>query len=84
MVVRTQINRIVRKLPTIPWVWFLLCVVLMLGVLLGSCSVINTNPFVMMGGDEQLLVLLRGEKDGLYQVQYDGRDPAEESCWPPS
>jgi hypothetical protein len=30
-----------------------------------------------MGGDEQLMVLLRGEKDGLYQVQHDGRDPAE-------
>ena len=64
-------------MPTIPRVWFLLCVVLSLGVLLGSCSVFNPDPFIMMGGDEQLLVLLRNEKDGHYQVQYDGRNPAE-------
>jgi hypothetical protein len=52
-------------------------VVLSLGALLGSCSVINPDPFIMMGGDEQLLVLLRSEKDGQYQVQYDGRNPTE-------
>ena len=77
MVVRLPIKRNVGRIPTIPRVWFLLCIVLGLGALLGSCSAINPNPFIMMGGDEQLLVLLRNEKDGHYQVQYDGRNPAE-------
>jgi hypothetical protein len=31
----------------------------------------------MLGGDEQLLVLLRNERDGNYQVRYEGREPAE-------
>ena len=76
MVVRLPIKRNVGRIPTIPRVWFLLCIALSLGALLGSCSAINPNPFIMMGGDEQLLVLLRNEKDGHYQVQYDGRNPA--------
>ena len=42
-----------------------------------SCSAFESDPFVMIGGDEQLLVLLRNEKDGHYQVQYEGRSPAE-------
>ena len=77
MVGRSQKNSNGEKMPTIPRVWFLLCVLLILGVLLGSCSAFNPDPFAMMGGDEQLVVLLRGEKDGHYQVQYVGRNPAE-------
>jgi hypothetical protein len=77
MVSRSQLNSSGRPIPTIPWVWLVLCVLLIISVLLGSCSALNPDPFVMMGGDEQLVVLLRGEKDGLYKVQYDGRSPAE-------
>lgn len=77
MVVRLPRSRKARTMQTIPRVWFLLCVILSLGVMLGSCSSFNPNPFIMMGGDEQLLVLLRNENDGHYQVQYDGRNPAE-------
>lgn len=42
-----------------------------------SCSIVNPTPFVHLGGDEQLLVLLRNEKDGNYQVRYEGREPVE-------
>jgi hypothetical protein len=31
----------------------------------------------MLGGDEQLVVLLRNEKNGNYVVRYEGRNPAE-------
>jgi hypothetical protein len=31
----------------------------------------------MVDGDEQLLVLLRNNKDGNYRVRYEGRDPTE-------
>ncbi len=44
---------------------------------LTACSGFNPDPFVKVGGDEQLLVLLRNEKDGNYQVRYAGRDPIE-------
>lgn len=77
MVGRSQLNSNGGPMPTIPKVWFLLCAFLIMSVFLGSCSALNPDPFVMVGGDEQLVVLLRGEKNGLYQVQYDGRSPAE-------
>ncbi|UCF26598.1 MAG: hypothetical protein JSW42_07980 [Chloroflexota bacterium] len=77
MVARSKIYGDVESKPTIPRVWFLLCAALVFGVLLGSCSVINPDPFIMIGGDEQLVVLLRNEKDGHYQVKYDGLNPAE-------
>ena len=77
MVGRLQQNSNGGSMPTIPRVWFLLCAFLILGVMLGSCSAFNPDPFTMMDGDEQLVVLLRGEKDGHYQAQYDGRNPAE-------
>jgi hypothetical protein len=77
MVGRLHKNSKGNQLPTIPWVWLVLCVLLILLVSLPSCSVFNPDPFVMIGGDEQLVVLLRGEKDGQYQVKYEGRDPTE-------
>lgn len=60
-----------------PLVWMLLSVILLLLVGLASCSMIDPTPFVMVGGDEQLLVLLRNTKDGNYRVRYEGRDPTE-------
>ena len=57
------------------WVPFTAALIL-IGTLI-SCSVVNPTPFVNLGGDEQLLVLLRNEKDGNYQVRYEGRGPAE-------
>jgi len=55
----------------------LLFVILILSVGLASCSMIDPTPFVMVDGDEQLLVLLRNTKDGNYRVRYEGRDPTE-------
>ena len=46
-------------------------------IFLSSCSIINPPSFEMMGGDEQVLVLLRSEEDGTYQVRYEGRDQTE-------
>ncbi len=58
-------------------VWLVISAVLLVLVPLSSCSVVNPDPFAMVGGDEQLLVLLRNEKDGHYQVRYEGRQPSE-------
>jgi hypothetical protein len=52
-------------------------VVLLIGIALSSCSIVDSDPFVMVGGDEELLVLMRNDEDGYYQVRYEGRQPAE-------
>ncbi|HNB52157.1 MAG TPA: hypothetical protein PK530_09455 [Anaerolineales bacterium] len=36
----------------------------------------TANPFTFVSGDEQVTVILRNTKDGEYQVQYTGRQPA--------
>ena len=77
MVVRSQVKKVFEPMATITRVWFLLCIALIMGAVISSCSVTNPTPFVMMGGDEQLVVLLRNDKDGQYQVKYEGRSPAE-------
>lgn len=58
-------------------VWLVISAVVLIGIGVASCSVVNPDPFVMVGGDEQLLVLMRNDKDGYYQVRYEGRQPGE-------
>jgi hypothetical protein len=58
------------------WVGILI-IILVLVFGLTSCSGFNPDPFDMVSGDEQLLVLLRNEKDGNYRVRHVGSDPAE-------
>ena len=58
-------------------VWLVISAVVLVGIGVVSCSVVNPDPFVMVGGDEQLLVLMRNDKDGYYQVRYEGRQPGE-------
>ena len=58
-------------------VWLVISAVVLVGIGLASCSVVNPDPFVMVGGDEQMLVLMRNDKDGYYQVRYEGRQPGE-------
>ncbi len=77
MVLRSRIKKRGNYLSSLPKVWVTLAAVLILGVVVSSCSIVNPIPFVTLGGDEQLLVLLRNEKDGSYQVRYEGREPAE-------
>ena len=77
MVFRSCINwTVIRNSPR-TWLWLVISAALMLIIPLSSCSISNPDPFVMVGGDEQLLVLLRNDKDGHYQVRYEGREPAE-------
>ena len=57
--------------------WIAITGFLLVALGLSSCSLVNPSSFEMMGGDEQVLVLLRNEEDGNYQVRYDGRDQTE-------
>ncbi len=77
MVFRLQEKKSNKKSKHNLWVWIILSLFLILGFGLTSCSIVNPDPFVMVGGDEQLLVLLRNEKDGNYRVRYEGSNPVE-------
>lgn len=59
------------------WSWVISTSFLLITLGLSSCSLINPASFEMMGGDEQVLVLLRNEKDANYQVRYEGRAQTE-------
>ncbi|UCE00151.1 MAG: hypothetical protein JSV42_05375 [Chloroflexota bacterium] len=65
------------KLNSLAWRRGFLAVFLLTIFFLSSCSVINPTPFAMLGGDQELVVLLRNEKDGNYQVRYEGRSATE-------
>ena len=58
-------------------VWLVITAALLIAIALPSCSIVNPEPFVIAGGDEQLLVLMRNDEDGYYQVRYEGQQPAE-------
>jgi P pilus assembly chaperone PapD len=77
MVTRARVTMAAKHIPTKPKIWLFLLVMLILGFSISSCSAINPTPFAMAGGDEQLVVLLRNEKDGHYQVRYEGRNPTQ-------
>lgn len=77
MVLRNRMEKTFLNHSPVAKVWFSFSAVLILIIALTSCSIVNPTPFVILGGDEQLLVLLRSEKDGNYQVRYEGRQPVE-------
>jgi len=77
MVFRSFISRLIIGNFLRTGLWLGISVVLLLSTPLSACSVVNPDPFAMVGGDEQLLVLLRNDKDGHYQVRYEGRQPTE-------
>jgi hypothetical protein len=58
-------------------VWLVIIAALLIAIALLSCSIVDPDPFVISGGDEQLLVLMRNDEDGYYQVRYEGQQPAE-------
>ena len=77
MVFRTFSRKSVNGMSSWRSVGLMFTAALLIGIALSSCSIANPDPFVMVGGDEQLLVLMRNDKDGFYQVRYEGNKPAE-------
>jgi hypothetical protein len=72
-----QVTKIFEKVSIYAGLRLIAAAVFILGLTLASCSLVDSEPFVMVGGDEQLVVLIRNEKEGSYQVRYEGRNPAE-------
>lgn len=77
VVLRSRKIKSIINRSTVAKIWVPFSAVLILVFALTSCSVVNPDPFVILGGDEQLLVLLRNENDGNYQVRYDGQESVE-------
>jgi hypothetical protein len=59
------------------WGWVAIGALFVLAIAVFIWWIQNRQAFSIQGGDEQLLVLLRSEKQGNYQVRYEGRQPVE-------
>lgn len=77
MVLRTFAGRYLNGNFSSGWTGFVLLGIFIFSLALSSCSVVNPDQFAIVGGDDQVLVLMRNDQDGFYQVSYAGRGPAE-------
>lgn len=77
MVLRTFADRYLNGRFSSGWTGLVVLGIFIFSLALSSCSVINPDQFAITGGDEQLLVLMRNDKDGFYRVSFTGREPAE-------
>ena len=59
-----------------PWVWILIGGVIILAA--GAFLLWSRNqlPFSLVEGNQQLVVLIRSDRESVYQLRYDGRQPA--------
>lgn len=59
-----------------PWVWILIggVIILAAGAFLWWSR--NQLPFSLVEGNQQLVVLIRSDRESLYRLRYDGRGPA--------
>lgn len=72
--IAANLNRL-SFLKYFTWLAFTGLLVITLG--LSSCSILNPVSFEMVGGDEQVFVLLRNEEVGNYQIRYGGRNQTD-------
>ncbi len=63
--------------PRIPWIWLVVgaLVVVVIGIVVWQTQ--TQQAFVLQEGDQELLVLLRNDEIGVYQVEYQGRGQVE-------
>lgn len=66
-----------RQLKSHPWKSSIIYIFLLIVVGLSACSIFESTSFTMVSGDENLVVLLRNQKDGTYRVRYEGRNPTD-------
>lgn len=59
------------------FIWLAITGLLVITFVLSSCSILNPVSFEMVGGDEQVFVLLRNEEVGNYQIRYEGRNQTD-------
>lgn len=63
--------------PGIGWVWLIIGIVVVAGVVFVILRTRTGQAFVLEQGDKQVLVLIRNDAEANYQIQYRGRGPVE-------
>jgi hypothetical protein len=72
MISCSSIKRFFELFQSQPWKFRVLLVFLLLGIVIAACSTGNSPSFDFVSGDEDLVVLIRNQKDGNYRVRYEG------------
>lgn len=72
---RTAQNR--GSVPQIPWIWLVAGVLVLVAIVALVWQTQTRAAFVLQDGQDELLVLIRNDASGVYQVQYRGRQPVQ-------
>ncbi|HEX6302697.1 MAG TPA: hypothetical protein VFZ76_00795 [Anaerolineales bacterium] len=65
------------SLPRIPWIWLLVSALVIVAIVIVVLQTQTRQGFVLQAGERELLVLLRNDASGVYQVEYQGRGQIE-------
>lgn len=63
--------------PGIPWIWLLVGVLVIIAIVIAVLQTQTQQSFLIQAGERELLVLLRNDATGVYQVEYQGRGQVE-------
>lgn len=72
MISRSSFKKYLELFQNQPWKFRVFLVFLVLGIVVSACSIVNSPSFDFVSGDEDLVVLIRNQKDGNYRVRYEG------------
>lgn len=72
---RTDRNR--GNVPQIPWIWLVAGVLVLVVIAALIWQTQTRAAFILQDGQDELLVLIRNDASGVYQVQYRGRQPIQ-------
>lgn len=65
------------RLPRIPWILLIAAAVIIVAIGIVVLQTQTQQAFILQEGDQEVLVLIRNESSGVYQVQYRGRGSIE-------
>lgn len=61
----------------LPLLWIAFALVVLIVAVIYFLRIRSQLTFQLQDGDRELLVLIRNENEGVYQVRYEGREPAQ-------
>ncbi len=66
-----------RTVRRYTWVWIVVGVLMLAVAAFFLMQGLSSEPFVLLEGEEELLVLIRNDEEGVYRAQYAGRKPVD-------
>lgn len=68
---------VTKRIKKIPWHWVVWGLVVIIGAGIFIWQAQESSKFTFSSQEKQILVLLRTERQAVYQIQYTGRRPVE-------